>query len=347
MEGNKIIEIEDCAIGFRGREGSIKLLEKVNLQIRRPELVALLGRNGSGKTTFLRSTMRLQELVSGRIRIKARSLEQFPARILARNVGFVSSVTSGIPEMSVEELVRIGRYPYTNLFGILSEEDIRKVNEAIGICRLEELRNIKLARLSDGERQRAMLASVFSQDTDIILLDEPTSFLDIQNKFDIFGLLNGLVRKGKTIILSTHDLHLATLFADKIWLINERNITEGAPEDLFLGDKLAEQFSSDKVKLDRESGEFGPVLLPGKEVSLRADKDCEIAMIWTRKALRRKGYTVGPGKNFIDSKFPLISILKEKNKFVWKLQQDEQILSLTSIYHLITQLENLINHELN
>ncbi len=341
------IEIQNCHFGYHKKGQKNILLEDISLMAFQGELIALIGKNGSGKTTFLRTLTGLQQLLEGKISIEQKNVSDFHANELARKVGFVSTFIPDNPEMTVEELVRIGRYPYTNFFGVLRLHDIHKVKEAIDICGIKDLQGKKISEISDGERQRTMLARVFAQDTDIILLDEPTSFLDIPNKFDIFNLLGKLSKEGKIIIFTTHDLNLATRYADKIWLIKGRSVAEGAPEDLFLGTEMREQFVSDKLTIDPETGEIGPKFHPGKSLILHVGKDCELAEIWTKRAFARRGIVVLCDENEAVKDSVRVFISKEKNKYIWNLQKENQNLFLTSIYLLINQLENSISHELN
>ncbi|MGC9341974.1 MAG: ABC transporter ATP-binding protein, partial [Bacteroidales bacterium] len=237
-------------------------------------------------------------------------------------------------------LVRIGRYPHTNLFGVLKEDDLEIVDKAIHFCGLENYKQTLLSHMSDGERQRAVLARVFAQDTGIMLLDEPTSFLDIPNKFEIFDLLRNLSENGKTIIFTTHDLNLATLYADKILLIHDRSIISGAPEDLYLRPELKSQFASNKLKMNSKTGEFIPHIHPDKKIILTSEPGCENAEIWTRKALTRKGYSVISSEKEKIEGNDSIDIYKEKDKFVWNLHRDKQNLLIPGIYELILKLEN-------
>ena len=309
--------------------------------------IAIAGNIGSGKTTFLRTLTGLQKALNGKIIIGNTDIKNFRSHELARIIGFVSTFLPDNPEMTVEELVRIGRYPYTNFFGVLRKNDVEKIAESISVCGINHLKDKPTQTLSDGERQKAMLARAFAQDTDIILLDEPTSFLDIPNKFEIFHLLKDLAKEGKTIIFTTHDLNLATSYADKLWLIHEKIISEGAPEDMFLGPEIARLFASEKLRLDPETGDIGPGISPGASVILNYREEHKLAGIWTKKALLRKGIEVRPSGSSTEKTAIRITILKEKNKFVWNLQYENQNLFLVSIYQLIYHLEKITGHELN
>lgn len=341
------IELEGCRIGYHEGKDEKVLLEHLNLKVLKGELIALIGKNGSGKTTLLRSLVGLQQLLYGKIKIDHRDINLFSSEEIARRVGFVSTSLPDNPEMTVEELVRIGRYPYTNFFGVLRQLDFDKIKRAISVCGIEHLQNNKINELSDGERQKSMLARAFAQDTAIILLDEPTSFLDIPNKYEIFTLLKKLAAEGKTIIFTTHDLNLAGRYADKLWLIKESSILDGAPEDLFLGQEIKELFTSEKIDMDQQTGEVIPRIFYYQSVILYSCKACKLAEIWTRRALQRKGIGILENETGNKKTSLRVSISKEKNNFTWNIHYMNKKLFATSIYHFIKQLENLINHELN
>ena len=343
---NKIkIALKECSSGYHRKGETVILLNNINLSVKQGELVALIGKNGSGKTTLLKNIAGLHPLLKGNICFDEIILDDLSSNELAKKTGFHSALIPENQEMIVEDLVRLGRFPYTNLFGILNSNDFEIIDNAISVCGIHHLRRKNLGQLSDGERQRAMLARVFAQDTDIILLDEPTSHLDIPNKYEILNLLRNLAQKGKTILFTTHDLHLASAYSDKIWLIHRKSIIEGAPEDLFLGDELREQFITDKLRFDADSGEFIPNYSTPFQVTLIAEKNCNSALRWTKKALRRKGIGIRPGLQPIDSSGIHIEILKENDKFVWNLSSNGQNISLTGIYQLVSKLEKLFKND--
>ncbi len=341
------IELRKGRIGFHTGNHDKVLLDDLNLKILKGELVALIGKNGSGKTTLLRSMMALHYLLQGEVKIDQQDIRLMTPADIARRVGFVSTSLPDNPEMTVEELVRIGRYPYTDFFGILRQDDHDKIKRAINVCGIEHLRNNKLSELSDGEKQKSMLARVFAQDTDVILLDEPTSFLDIPNKYEIFTLLRSLSTEGKTIIFTTHDLNIAGRYADKIWLIRGSSIIDGAPEDLFLGQDIKEIFTSEKIEMDKQTGEVIPLIYYKYSVILHSCETCEIAETWTRRALQRKGIAVVEKETDLKKNLIRVFISKEKNTFTWNLQYSDTKIFTSTIYQFIKQLENLINHELN
>jgi iron complex transport system ATP-binding protein len=236
--------------------------------------------------------------------------------------------------MTVAELVAYGRFPYTGWLGTLKKEDHLRVAEAISKVGISDLSGKMINEISDGERQRAMIARALAQDTPLIILDEPTAFLDISNTYTIFHLLHELARKEqKTIILSTHDLHLALQKMDKLWIMLETNTLEGAPEDAILKGWLQHLFPDDKVGFNASKGEF---FFRHKPAGSLAVEGSGRAYTMTVKALERKGYQV---TRFAGEEW-YISV-KEGQKNLppyWELIGLEKQNIYNSIYDLVSEL---------
>jgi iron complex transport system ATP-binding protein len=326
---NSILETGDLAIGFKGRTGSDEIIfKKINVSAGKGELVALFGPNGIGKSTLLRNLVRLQLPVSGEIFLFNQNIRSFSRTRLAKKLGYVSTETIHINNLRVHDLVSLGRYPYTGLMGRLGSEDHEKVNQAINMVSIGHLRNKFIHQLSDGERQRAMIARTLAQDTDIIILDEPTAFLDLPNKYEVVHLLQNLARESeKTIIFSTHDLNIAIQEAGKIWLMLEDTIIQGAPEDLILDGSLGKMFEDTSLKFNKSTGEFRIERMPGRSIGLTGPKT-EIK--WTKNALERMGFAVNtePGEDIT------VSVIKEGDKRIWELTIHNRTYSLPGIYEL-------------
>ena len=194
------------------------------------ELTCLLGRNGVGKSTLLRTLAGFQPRLGGSITIKGRQLEDYSDRELAKQLGVVLTERPDVQQMMVWDLVAMGRSPYTGFWGMLDNEDKQQVEEAISLVGIEELVERQVTTLSDGERQKVMIAKALAQQTSIIYLDEPTAFLDYPSKVETLLLLRRISRKaGKTIFLSTHDLELALQVADRLWLMDTAMHPQTAP----------------------------------------------------------------------------------------------------------------------
>jgi iron complex transport system ATP-binding protein len=327
-----ILNLVDAGIGFRKRGEEMLLLENINLDVKSGELTGLIGRNGSGKSTLLRSLVRLQKLLCGKIRIQNIDLEEIHPNEFAQLVAFVPSGLEYTETMTVRELASLGRFPYTNWIGKLTSTDNELIDEALAKVGIERLAKRKLSEISDGERQKAMIARTLAQNTPIIVLDEPTAFLDLPSKYDIISLLYELTRKGKTVIYSTHDLNIALRFSDKIWLIENKSIHDGAPEDLILDKTIAGIFESDKIHLNEMTGDFELRKHFDKKLCLK----CEIPNIkyWTALALQRSGYEL---VNF-DSDLPLVMVEMNDNKIIWKFHRFNENLVFESIYQLLSEI---------
>ena len=241
-----------------------------------------------GKSTLLRTLSAFQPPLGGTINLLDRPLSTYDDRKLATVIGVVLTEKSDIRNMTVEELVGLGRSPYTGFWGTLKESDRRIVHEAIARVRIEPLTQRMVHTLSDGERQKVMIAKALAQETPIIFLDEPTAFLDFPSKVEVMQLLHNLTHTlQKTVFMSTHDLELALQIADKIWLMDRTNgIAIGTPEDLSLEGKLSSFFSRKGITYDTETGFFRIDTDYRREIHLHGHGS-RYAMV--RKALQRNG----------------------------------------------------------
>ena len=333
-DSSQVLQTEDLSIGFKGKkkESSI-IFDKISVSAGKAELVALFGPNGIGKSTLLRSLVKLQSPLSGKIFLFNVNLRNYSRTRLARKLGYVSTETVHINNLRVHDLVSLGRYPYTGWMGRLGKDDIDKVNDAINMVSIEHLQGKFIHQLSDGERQRAMIARTLAQDTSIIVLDEPTAFLDLPNKYEVVHLLQKLARKsGKTIIFSTHDLHIAIQEAAKIWLMLEGQIIQGSPEDLILGGSFSKMFENTNLKFNEAMGEFRIRRKPGMTIGLTGGQaECK----WTRNALERIGYRVtAQGIHEI-----MITVENDRGKRVWEVIRRGDKMQFNSIYNLCSFLE--------
>ena len=282
------IRLRDLSIGYPDKHNTKRVAEHLNASIHSGELTCLLGTNGVGKSTLLRTLSALQPPLGGTIDLLDRPLSTYDDRQLATVIGVVLTEKSDIRNMTVEELVGLGRSPYTGFWGTLKEGDRRIVHEAIARVRIEPLTQRMVHTLSDGERQKVMIAKALAQETPIIFLDEPTAFLDFPSKVEVMQLLHNLTHTlQKTVFMSTHDLELALQIADKIWLMDRTNgIAIGTPEDLSLEGKLSSFFSRKGITYDTETGFFRIDTDYRREIHLHGHGS-RYAMV--RKALQRNG----------------------------------------------------------
>ena len=282
------IRLRDLSIGYPDKHNTKRVAEHLNASIHSGELTCLLGTNGVGKSTLLRTLSAFQPPLGGDIDLLDRPLSAYDDRQLATVIGVVLTEKSDIRNMTVEELVGLGRSPYTGFWGTLKEGDRRIVHEAIARVRIEPLTQRMVHTLSDGERQKVMIAKALAQETPIIFLDEPTAFLDFPSKVEVMQLLHNLTHTlQKTVFMSTHDLELALQIADKIWLMDRTNgIAIGTPEDLSLEGKLSSFFSRKGITYDTETGFFRIDTDYRREIHLQGHGS-RYAMV--RKALQRNG----------------------------------------------------------
>lgn len=251
---NISIQLSDVTTGYRGKP----VTKNINAFLQAGELTCLLGPNGAGKSTLLKTLSAFIPPLSGEIAIDGVNIKRISASMLARNIAVVLTRRPSIMNMTVEELVAIGRSPYTSFFGGLRDGDREVVDKSIRLVGIDDLRSRNVNTLSDGERQKAFIAKALAQQTQIVFLDEPTAFLDYPSKVDIMKLLYTIAsEENKTVFMSTHDLELALQIADKIWLLDkERGLEIGIPEDLAYRGLLGDYFQRGGLKFNYTTGLF-------------------------------------------------------------------------------------------
>jgi len=333
---NPILSIRDAHFGYHTRSGRQALLFGINLEVGRYELIGLIGRNGSGKSTLLRTLMRIQELLKGEIYFDGKNIDDFHRHEFARIAAFVSTGVLEVEGMTIRELVSLGRFPYTNWIGRLKADDHEIIDRSLDEVGITSLADRKLNEVSDGERQKAMIARTLAQNSSIIILDEPTAFLDLPSKYDIINLLHHLTEEGKIIIYSSHDLNISLKFSDRLWVIDQGRILDGAPEDLILNDTFARIFESDKIMFNPLNGDFELKRNPEKVITLTGNDP--VCLNWTMNALIRNGYRISDS----GSSIPVVQVKKEKHGIIWILQTDKQNLLFESIYQMLVILDDLL-----
>jgi len=249
-------------------------------------------------------------------------------------MSIVSTEQVSVSHFTVRQLVSFGRFPHTNWIGKLTENDATLIEEAMQLVGIASLGHKNLHEISDGERQRAMIARALAQDTSLILLDEPTAFLDMPNRYEVVHLLHQLTRtKQKTILFSTHDLNIAMHQADKLWLIVDGILYEGAPEDLVLNRQFARAFERTKLHFDDCKGEF---TIRQKEAQLLKLAGEGKTFFWTKKALERLGFSVQKEELTHHAD---VSI-HEDVSISWTCNLQGKKIQFTSIYELSKYLTN-------
>jgi len=249
-------------IGYSGKRNKNVVLERVHLQASSGELVCLLGPNGIGKSTLLRTLSKVQPALSGEVEIEGVSLQRLNRSELARRVGVVLTERPIIGALPAYRLVELGRYPHVNWLGQLTAHDHEVVEWAIDAVSARHLAARDTNTLSDGERQRFMIARALAQEPSILLLDEPTAFLDVAARAELMGLLRRLARQEHlAIVVSTHDLELALRTADRVWVIlPDRQLYTGAPEDMILKGCIQAAFPAETIHFLPLDRTFRPVI---------------------------------------------------------------------------------------
>lgn len=286
-----LLNLQNLSIGYTDHKPYKVVHEEINLQLRKGELTCLLGTNGAGKSTLLKTIAGFQTPISGQVLLEGKRLDHFSKKTLAQKLGVVLTDSIAVGNLTVYELVSFGRYNFTGYFGRLADIDHQQVNEALRCVGIDHFATRSVLELSDGERQKVMIAKSIAQETDIILLDEPTAFLDLPSRVEIMQLLRKLAsEQKKTILLSTHDLDLAIQLADQIWLMAKKQpIVAGVPEDLAMQGVFNQFFDKERLKFDGVSGTFRIIHNNEEPIHLCGEGS---ARFWIEKALARNGYKV-------------------------------------------------------
>ncbi len=330
-----IISTQNLSIGFPARGAMRKattVASEINVALKSGEIVCLLGPNGSGKSTLIRTLTGLHKPLGGNIELYEQNLTTFSTKQIAHKISTVLTDRITIGNLSVYELVSFGRSPYTGWFGSMSRKDEEIVQWAIESTGIEDFVDRDVLRLSDGERQKVMIARALAQDTSAIILDEPTAHLDLPNRVEIMRLLRKLAHETqKGILLSTHELDLALKAADTLWLIGGGQLVTGTPEDLVLDGTFESVFDRNSFDFDRSTGSFKLHHPTKKRVYLSGDT---VAAFWTRRALEREGHQVTES----DETDLRIKAYFKEGSFEWHISNGNDQFVCNSIKGLIKKL---------
>ena len=311
MEMRVVLEGKQLATGYRKGKRTAVVHRSLDFTLRAGELVCLLGGNGVGKSTLLRTLAGVQPALAGELELQGRPLASFPVRERSTAIGLVLTERVQAGGLTVFELAALGRQPYTGYFGRLTRQDRERVSqalEAVGMSDvgMSEKAGIYVAELSDGERQKVMIAKALVQECPLILLDEPTAFLDVTSRIEVMALLHRLAgEEGKAILMSTHDVEQALALADGLWLMRpDGTMPCGATEDLVLSGGLDGLFGTSPVDFDRMCGSYSARNGQLRPVRLVAADD--VLHHWAQNALMRQGYYGMTDSS--DATLPLLAI---------------------------------------
>lgn len=249
-----MLELRDLYIGYSEDDHRRIVAQTLNASLSCGVLACLIGTNGVGKSTLMRTMAAFQPPLRGEVWVDGRSVASYTPKELSELIGVVLTEKNMPADLTIEEVVELGRAPYTNFWGTLKEEDHKIVDEAITLVGLDALRSRKIHQVSDGERQKAMIAKALAQQTSVIFLDEPTAFLDYPSKISMMQLLRRLAHeRNKLILLSTHDLEIAFQTADHIWLLQQDGLQAGTLDELSRCGAISDFLDSDELYYDAKN----------------------------------------------------------------------------------------------
>lgn len=319
------------SIGYSHRGQETCVAEALELALNAGEFICLLGPNGAGKSTLIRTLAGMQAPLSGSLKLQDQTFHSISPRERARMISVVLTEALPVGMMDAYSLVALGRHPYSGWLGGLKQNDKERIAWAFKAVGAEGLEGRQIAELSDGERQKVSIARALAQEAQVMLLDEPTAFLDLPRRVELMSILRNLAhREQMGLLLSTHDLDLALRFADRLWMITtDGQLIQGYPEELAMSGEFARIFANENLDWDAERGSFRAHPNPCLKAEIQGDG---IHVFWTRRALERLGFGIAKS----DEKSALsIQVVDTGDHTEWAVARNGNQAKHTSIGQLI------------
>lgn len=252
-----VLKADNLSIGYQSKKQKTVVAQNINFELQKGEVIGLIGANGIGKSTLLKTLTKSEKALDGHVFVNGEQLNIIATYDLAKMLSVVLTENVSQTNLSVRELIALGRQPYTNWLGSLSEGDKTKTQQAIDAIKISDLADKNCHELSDGQLQKVMLARALAQDTDIIILDEPTTHLDLYHKVSVLKLLQKLAKTTqKTILFSTHEINVTLSLCDKIIVMKESGTQFGTPKELIEKNAFDDLFPEDLVTFDASTSAF-------------------------------------------------------------------------------------------
>lgn len=254
---NEILTTSNLCVGYSSKKEIKTIASNINLSLKKGELIALIGANGIGKSTLLRTLIGIQPPLSGDVILNGKNISEYDSISFAQNLSIVLTEKLPASNLTVFEIIALGRQPYTNWLGNLSENDIWKINEAMELTQITSLAEKNHYEISDGQLQNVLVARALAQDTPLIILDEPTTHLDLLHKVSLFKLLKKLAKEtNKCILFSTHDIDMAIQISDEMIIMTSDNVVQDQPCNFISKGNFNTLFKDDHIAFDSEKGKF-------------------------------------------------------------------------------------------
>lgn len=257
MENKIILQASQISIGYSHKKEKIVVASDISIALKKGKLIALIGANGIGKSTLLKTITGIQKPLLGAVFLNEKKITDYEPLDLAQNLSIVLTEKLPPSNLTVFELIALGRQPYTNWMGTLSDIDIVKISEAMELTQISHLATKKHYEISDGQLQKVLIARALAQDTPLIILDEPTTHLDLLHKVALFKLLKKLTHEtGKCILFSTHDIDMAIQLSDEMIIMTPETVLQDEPCNFIAKGSFNTLFKDEHIVFDAEKGKF-------------------------------------------------------------------------------------------